>query len=476
MNSNAYLNLNNQKRSGLSSAIKNCIKLSLIEEKSYKDWYKDCPLKLKNWIDGNNFKSTSGSVLLFPDSKLNISEVFAIVGNKNIFWEIAKIKKSLPKGNYKVFPPKNNNISIYAVAWALENYNFSPFISKEQKSILFINQAQLCIEEKNLKEVLPLINGVFLARDLINLPANLMNPEKIEEISIEIAKFHNAEVKIIKGEKLKNNFPAIYTVGRAAEESPRLIDLHLIKDKKFPNITLVGKGVTFDSGGLDLKPAKAMEIMKKDMGGAAIAMGLVHSLILENLDANIRLIIPTVENAVSRKSMRPLDVIRTRSGIDVEIGNTDAEGRLILADALNYANEQNPDLLIDFATLTGAARVALGTELPALFSNNSHESLRLISVANKVNDPIFQMPLHKPYERFLNKANGALSSTGSSAYGGAITAALFLQKFIKKETNWMHLDVMAWNIESLPGRPLGGEATSLRALFYYLKDYIKNYQ
>ena len=476
MNSNAYLNLNNQKRSGLSSTIKNCIKLSLIEENSFKDWYKDCSLKLKNWIDGNGFKPRSGSVLLYPDSKLNISEVFAIVGNKNIFWEIAKIKKSLPKGNYKVFPPKSNNISIYAVAWALENYNFSPFISKAQKSILFINQAQLCIEEKNLKEVLPLINGVFLARDLINLPANLMNPEKIEEISLEIAKFHNAEVKIIKDEKLKNNFPAIYTVGRAAEESPRLIDLHLIKDKKFPNITLVGKGVTFDSGGLDLKPAKAMELMKKDMGGAAIAMGLAHSLILENLDVNIRLIIPTVENAVSRKSMRPLDVIRTRSGIDVEIGNTDAEGRLILADALNYANEQNPDLLIDFATLTGAARVALGTELPALFSNNSHESFRLISAANKVNDPIFQMPLHKPYERFLNKANGALSSTGSSSYGGAITAALFLQKFIKKETNWMHLDVMAWNIESLPGRPLGGEATSLRALFYYLKDYIKNYQ
>ncbi len=476
MNSNAYLNLNNQKRSGLSSTIKNCIKLSLIEEKSFKAWYKGCSLKLKNWIDGNGFKPLSGSVLLCPDSKLNISEVFAIVGNKNIFWEIAKIKKSLPNGSYKVFPPKNNNISIYAVAWALENYNFSPFISKEQISTLFINQAKLCIEEKNLKEVLPLINGVFLARDLINLPANVMNPEKIEEISLEIAKFHNAEIKIIKGEKLKKNFPTIYTVGRAAEESPRLIDLHLRKDKKFPNITLVGKGVTFDSGGLDLKPAKAMELMKKDMGGAAIAMGLAHSLILENLDVNIRLIIPTVENAVSRKSMRPLDIIRTRSGIDVEIGNTDAEGRLILADALNYANEQNPDLLIDFATLTGAARVALGTELPALFSNNTHESLRLISVANKVNDPIFQMPLHKPYERFLNKANGALSSTGSSSYGGAITAALFLQKFIKKETDWMHLDVMAWNIESLPGRPLGGEATSLRALFYYLKDYIKNYQ
>ena len=475
MNSNLYLNFNNQKRSGLSSKIKNCIKLTLIEEKSFKDWYKDCPLKLKNWIDGNDFKPISGSVLLCPDNQLKISEVFAIVGNKNIFWEISKIKKSLPKGSYEVFPPKNN-ISIYAVAWALENYNFSPFISKEKKSISFFNQAQLYIEEKNLKEVLPLINGVFLARDLINLPANLMNPEKIEEISLEIAKFHNAEIKIIKGEKLKKNFPTIYTVGRAAEKSPRLIDLQLTKDKKFPNITLVGKGVTFDSGGLDLKPGKAMELMKKDMGGAAIAMGLAHSLILENLDVNIRLLIPTVENAVSRKSMRPLDVIRTRSGVDVEIGNTDAEGRLILADALDYANEQSPDLLIDFATLTGAARVALGTELAALFSNNSYESLRLISVANKVNDPIFQMPLHKPYERFLSKANGALSSTGSSSYGGAITAALFLQKFIKKETNWMHLDVMAWNIESLPGRPVGGEATSLRAFFYYLKDYIKNYQ
>tara|TARA_B100000902_G_scaffold3490_1_gene4428 strand:- start:38 stop:685 length:648 start_codon:yes stop_codon:yes gene_type:complete len=215
--------------------------------------------------------------------------------------------------------------------------------------------------------------------------------------------------------------------------------------------------------------------MKKDMGGAAIAIGLAHSLMLTDLNINIRLLIPAVENAVSQNSMRPLDILKTRSGIEVEIGNTDAEGRLILSDALFYASERPTDLLIDFATLTGAARVALGTELPALFSNDKKQSSRLVSISEKVYDPIFQMPLHKAYERFLSRENGSISSTGSSPYGGAITAALFLEKFIKKQTVWMHLDVMGWNLANLPGRPVGGEAMSLRAFFHYIKDFTKTF-
>ena len=475
MENKKYLLLNNDARSGLSSQLKNCTKLNLIKKSQFDEWHNNSSQKLKNWIKSNNFKPVSGSVLFYPNSEFNIQEVFAIIENDNSFWEISQIKKLLPDGNYEIILLNFEKYEYdYSLAWSLENYFFSPFNSKKDTKKLDKN-SNLLIKNTTSKSVLPLINGVYLARDLINYPANIINPETLQEVCEEITKFHKAAIDVIIGKKLKEKFPAIYTVGRAAEISPRLIDVSLHKGKNFPNVTLVGKGVTFDSGGLDLKPPKAMELMKKDMGGAAIAIGLAHSLMSTDLNINIRLLIPTVENAVSQHSMRPLDILKTRSGIEVEIGNTDAEGRLILADALYYANEKPTDLLIDFATLTGAARVALGTELPALFSNNNKQSSRLVSISEEVYDPIFQMPLHKAYERFLNRENGSISSTGSSPYGGAITAALFLNKFIKKETLWMHLDVMGWNLTNLPGRPLGGEAMSLRAFFHYIKDFVKNF-
>ena len=474
MNKDNYLLLNNELKSGLSSSLKNCIKLNIIEKSQFRKWNESCSEELKNWIKTNGFKPISGATLFFPDNQLKLKEVFAVIENPSFLWEIAKIKKSLPEGNYEIIYPKLEKYDyMFGLAWALENYKFNPFNSNLEKKYSENKESKLLIKNSTFMEILPLINGIYLARDLINCSANIINPKSLEEICQKLAFFHKAKIQVTKDKKLKVNFPAIYTVGRASEVSPRLIDISLHKNKNFPNITLVGKGVTFDSGGLDLKPPKAMELMKKDMGGAAIAIGLAHSIMMANLNLNIRLLVPAVENAVSQNSMRPLDILNTRSGIDVEIGNTDAEGRLILADTLYYADEKPTDLLIDFATLTGAARVALGTELPALFSNNDKESSRLVTASEEAYDPIFQMPLYEPYERFLNQENGSLSSTGSSPYGGAITAALFLKKFVKKDTSWMHLDIMGWNLSNLPGRPVGGEAMSLRAFFHYIKEFIR---
>ena len=305
-----------------------------------------------------------------------------------------------------------------------------------------------------------MINGIYLARDLINCPANIINPKSLEEVCMKLALFHEAKIKITKDKKLKENFPAIFTVGRASEVNPRLIDISLYKNKNFPSITFVGKGVTFDSGGLDLKPPKAMELMKKDMGGAAIAIGLAHSIMMANLNLNIRLLVPAVENAVSQNSMRPLDILSTRSGIDVEIGNTDAEGRLILADALYFADEKPTDLLIDFATLTGAARVALGTELPALFSNNDKLSSQLLNSGKKVEEKLWRMPLHKNFDKLINSKNADMQNINYVGGAGSTTAAQFLQRFILNKTPWAHLDIAGMAFSKYGGALNSGGATS----------------
>jgi len=282
-----------------------------------------------------------------------------------------------------------------------------------------------------------------------------------------LATTHQATITTHEGDQLADAFPAIHTVGRAAEIGPRLIDMRW--GDSGPKITLVGKGITFDSGGLDLKPSKAMEMMKKDMGGAATVLGLAAALMTCGTKIQLRVLIAAAENAVSDRAMRPLDVIDTRAGIKVEVGNTDAEGRLVLADAIDYAIEDQPDFMIDFATLTGAARVALGTELPALFANNQDTANGLLAASQRSADPLWQLPLFDDYDRHLDAGYAALSSTGLSGYGGAITAALFLRRFAGRATNWAHIDVMAWNLAARPGRPKGGEAMGLRAVFEYIR-------
>jgi leucyl aminopeptidase len=308
----------------------------------------------------------------------------------------------------------------------------------------------------------------MFVRDLVNTPAEDMNPETLAEEFCQLANEFKADVKV-EVDLLNNNYPAIHAVGRAAHHAPRLLDLKW-GDKKHPKVTLVGKGVCFDTGGLDIKPASGMITMKKDMGGAANVMGLARLIMSFNLPICLRVLIPAVENAISSNSYRPSDIINTRKGLSVEIGNTDAEGRVVLSDALAEASNDKPDLLIDFATLTGASRVALGGEMPALFARNHKTAQDLVSVSNCETDFLWHMPLFASYNRFMKSDIADLNNTSSMPLGGAITAALFLQNFVADGIDWLHIDLAAWNYVSMPGRPKGGEAQGVRAVFSYLKE------
>ena len=309
-----------------------------------------------------------------------------------------------------------------------------------------------------------LADAVHLVRDLINTPANDMGPSGLAAAARKVARAHGAKVSVTIGDALlKKNYPLVHAVGRASSDAPRLIDLRW--GGKGPKVTLVGKGVCFDSGGLDLKPASGMLLMKKDMGGGAHVLGLADMIMGAKLPLRLRVLVPAVENAVSGDAFRPLDVLKTRKGLTVEVGNTDAEGRLVLGDALSEAARENPDLIVDFATLTGAARVALGTEVPAFFTDRDSLADALMRHAARESDPLWRLPLHKPYRRLLDSKVADLNNVSSGSFGGAITAALFLAEFVGSEAPWVHFDLMAWNLSDRPGRPQGGEAMGLRAVY-----------
>jgi leucyl aminopeptidase len=316
------------------------------------------------------------------------------------------------------------------------------------------------------------LEATFLARDLINTPANDMGPVQLEAATRAIADTYQADITVTTGLDLETqNYPLIYAVGKASTASPRLIDLRW-GDPDAPKVTLVGKGVCFDSGGLDIKTAQGMLLMKKDMGGAAHALGLALLIMKLQVPVCLRVLIPAVENSIAGNATRPLDVIPSRKGITVEIGNTDAEGRLVLADALWEASREDPALIVDFATLTGAARVALGTELPAFFCNHPDLTAALKACGDQTADPLWNLPLHQPYRDLLNSKVADISNISSGSYGGAITAALFLQEFVKPKIPWIHIDMMAWNLRSLPGRPEGGEVMGMRSVFELIRDRI----
>ena len=302
-------------------------------------------------------------------------------------------------------------------------------------------------------------------RDLINTPAGDMGPAELAAAAHRIAKTKGAEIAEIKGSALlRQGYPTVHAVGRASANAPRLIDLRWGRADA-PRVTLVGKGVCFDTGGLDLKPAQGMLRMKKDMGGAAHVMGLAQMIMSAGLDVRLRVLIPAVENSVAGNALRPLDIVKTRSGITVEVGNTDAEGRLILCDALTEAESEGPDLLVDCATLTGAARIALGAELPAFFCNDDALAGALASASEAVSDPLWRLPLWRPYRRMIDSKTADINNVSDSGLAGAITAALYLEEFVNRTTPWIHLDIMAWNLTTRPGRPVGGEAQGMRALF-----------
>lgn len=420
------------------------------------------PDELANWIDAAGYSGAPGSVLLLPGiAPKTLHGVLIGTEGEEDQWSWGAAAAALPKGRYRIEGQlAAAGATRAAVGWALGRYVFARYKASKQNDCALVWPTGA---DRPLVEATA--TATWLARDLINTPAADMGPEQLAGAAAGLAKEFGATCSVTVGDDLiAQGFPAIHAVGRAAAEAPRLIDLTW-GSADHPKVTLVGKGVCFDSGGLDLKQASSMKLMKKDMGGAAAALGLARMIMATGLPVRLRVLIPAVENSVSGNAMRPLDVLGTRKGLTVEIGNTDAEGRLILADALTLAVEDKPDLLLDFATLTGAARAAVGTEIAAMFSPDDKLADQLARHGVVEDDPVWRMPLWRPYRRLIDSKVADINNAGESPYGGAITAALFLYDFVGDDTPWAHFDIMAWNVASRPGRPVGGEAMAMRAAY-----------
>jgi leucyl aminopeptidase len=417
----------------------------------------------RRWLDSNDFSAAPGSVALLADASGKLVRVLAGVDAGDPLAALAGLPCSLPDATYHLADESVLADPLQAaLGWALGSYQFHRYRQPKRAP------ARLAVSAADLQTLAPLVEATALVRDLVNTPTEDMGPEQLAEAVRQVAKPHKARVREWVGDDLlKANFPTIHAVGRASHRPPRLVELTWGKAGQ-PKLLLIGKGVCFDTGGLNLKAGDGMRNMKKDMGGAAHAIALAGLVMQARLPVQLTLLIPAVENAVAGNAMRPGEVITTRAGFSVEVDNTDAEGRLVLCDALAYAAEQKPDLIVDFATLTGAARVALGPDLPALFANDDAAATALLEAASSVDDPLWRLPLWRPYRRMLDSSIADFANAGPSRHAGAITAALYLERFVPDGTPWLHLDTYAWNDAERPGRPRGGEAMGMRALFAYL--------
>lgn len=419
------------------------------------------------WLGLNQFKAESGSVCLVPDANGELACVLVGLSDKNDYWALGAAAAKLPEGDYAldcVYQASIDDLSLFFLAWGLGAYRFTKYKeSKKPQPRLRMSQD---IDQARLQIM---CESIYWVRDRINTPAEDLRPAAYAALVKERFKSLSAKVEVIDGKRIPKEFPLVDAVGRAGEQGPHLVDIQW-GDKAHKALTLVGKGVCFDSGGLDLKSANYMGGMKKDMGGSAIVLGLAQAIIRLNLPVRLRVIVPMVENAVSGNSFRPDDVFKSRLGKTVEIGNTDAEGRLILADALTLACENKPDYLIDFATLTGAARVAMGPDIPAYFSNNDALAHALEVDAASPMEMICRLPLYAPYRKFLDSKIADINNNASTGYGGAITAALFLKEFVTEDLPWVHFDVNADNTRDLPGRPEGGEAHGLMTVLRWIEQ------
>jgi leucyl aminopeptidase len=426
----------------------------LIREKS--DDLARAPEPLQALARMNGFAGEAGVVLAARDG------VLIGVGDGSDPFAAAAGAEKLPESDYRI----DGASAAHCFAWLLGAYRFDRYKAAKSPVARLIAPESVDADAVR-REAL----AVGFVRDLVNTPAADMGPDALERESREIASALGAQIDVVAGDALlKRNFPLIHAVGRAAAAAPRLIDLQWGR-KDAPRVTLVGKGVTFDSGGLDIKGAEGMLLMKKDMGGAATALGLARLIMEEKLDLNLRVLIPAVENAISGDAFRPGDIIRSRKGLTVEIGNTDAEGRLVLADAMTLGAETEPHLMITLATLTGAARVALGPELPPFYCDDEAFAGRLLAAAQAVNDPVWRMPLWKPYASSLSSTVADINNSPSGSFAGSVIAALFLKRFAPEKAVWAHFDIYAWRAKAAPGRPVGGEAQSLRALFAALRGW-----
>jgi leucyl aminopeptidase len=431
-------------------------------------WLETAPERERNWARSTGFTAETGKPVLVPGENGRLGRVLAGLGAgpdaAATMWALAGLADMLPEGSYRLDPvPEGAEPTRLALGWALATYAFARYHAKPASGAALVWPAGA-----DRGRVERLARAAFLARDLTNTPAGDLGPEELAQAAVRVAEEGGACHRVIVGDDLLGeNYPTIHAVGRASTRPPWLVDL-VWGDPAAPKVTLVGKGVCFDTGGLDLKPASGMRLMKKDMGGAAIVLGLAQAIMDARLPVRLRVLLPCVENSVSGNAMRPTDIIRTRKGLTVEIGNTDAEGRLILCDALAEASTETPQLLIDMATLTGAARVALGPELAALFCNDDKLAAALLDAADAEEDPMWRMPLWRPYRKMIDSKIADLNNVSEGPHAGAITAALYLQEFVEPGIPWAHLDVMAWNPQSRPGRPEGAEATALRALYAHI--------
>ena len=445
----------NGPKSGIIYLIKYNSKITKNIPKEVYDFYK---IEVNTHIDGsiiylpikNNSKRCI--VLYGKDANyINLLDIGAYIGLKidNCNWKIA---------NYL----NNKYFYKFILGWGLGQYSF------KYKKILKSLELPSSLNKKILISTLA---GIFYGKDLINMPSSDMGPDSLEKSFIDFAHYHKAVTKTIKGAEILEDFPLLHAVGKGSVEKPRLLELNW-GNTKDPAIILIGKGVCFDTGGLDLKPSQYMRNMKKDMGGAASILCLAHMIIESKLKINLKVLIPTVNNDIGPQSMRPGDVFNSRNGITVEIGNTDAEGRLILADTISYANEFKPKLIIDFATLTGAARVALGPDLPAYFTNSDSLASLLNNISSNNNDPLWRLPIYQPYENRLNSDVADTNNISADSFAGAIVAALFLNKFVKKNITWLHVDTYAWSEGRKIGSKKGGDILGVRSIYDLLKLYV----
>ena len=420
------------------------------------------------WMETTHFSAAAGEVLLLPDSAGGLDGVLLGLGGAPDPFALANLPAKLPEGAYRLDETAPAAVrDMAALAWALGCYRFDGYKSKKNQTVW----PQLVLPKTaNLARIERLNRAVYAARHLINTPAADMGPSDLQNIMQEVARKHKAKLTVIEGDDLlRENYPMIHAVGRAAKDAPRLLDLSW-GEKDAPKVTLIGKGVCFDTGGLNLKPGTYMDLMKKDMGGAALAIALADAVMDAGLPVRLRLMVGAVENAIGPDAFRPGDILASRKGLSVEIGNTDAEGRLVLADMLAEADDENPDLMIDFATLTGAARVAMGPEVVPFYTHNEALAGSVHAAGQATYDPMWRLPLWAGYDGWLDSQIADVSHISASPMAGSITAALFLGRFVEQCDSWMHIDVYAWRLKPAAGRPVGGEAQSIRALYTYIEQ------
>jgi len=451
------------------------IALKPVDRNGLESYHDHAQPFVRNVLDSQRFEGKHGTFALVYDRKGKPVE--ALVGTDDPPEDpradlhlFAKLAPRLPADHVYVADPADwpdFPMDQAALGWGLAHYKFDRYLKKKKSPV----SSELWVpEDVDLGEINAQLDAMFLARDLVNTPASDLSPQALCARARGVAEAHGAQIRIIEGKKLlAENYPAIYAVGKGSNRPPALIDLRW-GDPAHPKLTLVGKGVVFDTGGLNLKNAGGMSLMKKDMGGGAVTLALAQLVMSQALPVRLRLLIPTVENGPGHDAYRPSDVIQTRKGLSVEIGNTDAEGRVILCDALAEAVTEHPDLIVDMATLTGAARVALGQDLPGFWTPSEAIGAGLQEAGTQAADPIWRMPLWRPYRQNLASQTADINNMANTSYGGSITAALYLHEFVKPFENWVHFDIYCWRTSALPGSPKGAEASALRAIYRFLRN------